>query len=546
MEEPERKLETLEEKFTRLREGGLSDKEILREVFEENLDADIDELVRITGMSKLDIGRVKGSVSRSLKRRKVKKRAEEPPEPPTPYKTELDATAILRSILEKHPDILPKVVDEVCSWAEYGPIHPTQLVYLLQSMRGIQSTTANIVAQKYALALQKAQAEGRVQIPPPMYSPQLPQPPSTTPFFMPFQTHHQPQMFPFQVQPLGQPPSPVSPIAPSALAPQPPSYPPYWQPPQDVRSVVKEHIDDMKKYVDVKFETLRPGEERYVEISEPLRTPEGRVIVDDKGKPIVRTVKTPISQAGQYPMYPLWQPTKDISSIIKGEIEDMKKYVDTKLETLRPREEQYVEIKEPLKTPEGRVIVDDEGRPIVRTVRTPVSQATQMMGGDPELRALEKIKTMKEIFKPETELTPEKIREIVRQEVPKKTEPEVKPVTPEEVQKAVAEAATGAVQKFIQVHQKEEASERRHRELLDAIRTSATEKVVEGYKSDAYRFLGQGMQEMARVIEKKEPVKIIVRGVERLVGGAPPPKEIEEGAKESIFSQLRPEWVAEE
>jgi len=552
MSEHERQLETLEEKFARLREEDLSDKEILRAVFEENLDANIDELVRITGMNKLDIGRVKGSVSRVLKRQEARKEAEALPEPPTPYKTELDATAILREILEKHPDISPKVVDEVCSWAEYGPIHPTQLVYLLQSMRGIQSTTANIVAQKYSLALQRAQQEGRVQIPPPMYSPQLQQPQWGAPFPTPFQTpsQPQPQIFPYQ-QPLTQPLSPLPPTQypPSPFAPQPPPYPPYWSPPQDVRSVVKEEVDDMKKYVDTKLETLRPREEQYVEVREPLRTPEGKVIVDNEGKPIVRTVKTPISQAGQYQPFPPWQRPEDVGSVVKREIDDVKKYVDTKLETLRPKEEGYVEICEPLRTPEGEVIVDGEGKPIVRTVRAPVSQASQIAGGDPELRALEKLKMMKELTKTEgltAEQVAEKVRSIIREEVPKKGEVEGKIVTPEDVQKAVGEASTKAAQTVLAEVQREDKEERRHRELLNAVERSSGAKVVEGYKQDAYRFLGQGMGEVARVVEKKEPIKIIIQGARDILATGPPPKEVEEGAREGVIGRLPPEWVAEE
>jgi len=507
MGEHERQLETLEEKFARLREEGLSDKDILRAVFEENLDADIDELVRITGMKKLDIGRIKGSISRSLKKRKAKKEAKAPKEPPTPYKGPVDATVVLRQILARHPDIPPKVVEEVLSWAEYGPIHPTQLVYLLQSMRGIQSTTANIVAQKYSLALQKAQQEGKLQIPPPMFSPQFQQTQWGAPFPMSFQ-QPQPQMFPFQMQPLGRPPSPVSPIAPMAQpspSAPPSQYPPYWQPPQDVRSVVKEQIDDMKKYVDVKFETLHPREDRYVEIREPLRTPEGRVIVDNEGKPIVRTVKTPVSQVGQYPMYPLGQPTQDVSSIVKGEIEDMKRYVDTKLETLRPREE-YVEIREPLRTPEGKVIVDDEGNAVIRTVRTPVSQASQIaLGGDPELRFLEKMKHYKDLFGKE-ELTEEKIRSIIR-------EGKGKPLEELPAVKELKERLEENKKAYEALKKRMEAEERKRledtiKDLRSKIDALATRPSGE-YKEDEYRLLSDALSNLAGVLKEKKPAEAV-------------------------------------
>ena len=536
MSEHETQLETLEEKFARLREEGLSNKEILKAVFEENLGTDIDELVRITGMKRLDIGRIKGSVSRSLKSRAAKKKGKAPPEPPTPYKTQLDTTAILREILEKHPDISPKVVDEVCSWAEYGSIHPTQLVYLLQSMRGIQSTTANIVAQKYSLALQKAQTEGRVQIPPPMYSPQLQQPQWGGPFPMPFQ-QPQPQTFPYQMQPLARPPSPVSPIAQPSLTPQPSLYPPYWQPPQDVRSVVKEQIDDMKKYVDVRFETLRPGEERYVEVSEPLTTPEGRVIVDDKGKPIVRTVKTPVSQ------YPL-QPPQDVGSVVKREIDEMKSYVDTKLETLRPREE-YVEIREPLRTPEGKVIVDGEGNAVTRTVRAPVSQASQIaLGGDPELRFLEKMKHYKDMFGKE-ELTAEKVRSIIE-------ETRGKPPSVEELPavKELKERLEENKKAYEDLKERMDAEERKRledtitdlRSKIDALATRPSGE----YKADEYRLLAEGLNNLATVLKEKKPAEAVREIlVPPGVSSTKPPSE-KAGAEErgGVLQQLAREGLA--
>ena len=537
MSEHETQLETLEEKFARLREEGLSNKEILKAVFEENLSADIDELVRITGMKRLDIGRIKGSVSRSLKSRAAKKKAKAPPEPPTPYKTELDATAILREILEKHPDISPRVVNEVCSWAEYGAIHPTQLVYLLQSMRGIQSTTANIVAQKYSLALQKAQQEGRVHIPPPMYSPQLQQPQWGGPFPMPFQ-QPQPQMFPYQMQ-LGRPPS--RPIAqPSQFAPQPSLYPPYWQPPQDVRSVVKEQIDDMKKYVDVKFETLRPGEERYVEIREPLRTPKGRVIVDDEGKPIVRTVKTPVSQ------YPLGQPPQDVGSVVKREIDDMKKYVDTKLETLRPREE-YVEIREPLRTPEGKVIVDGEGNAVTRTVRAPVSQASQIaLGGDPELRFLEKMKHYKDMFGKE-ELTAEKVRSIIQEERERGKPPSVEELP---AVKELKEKLEENKKAYENLKERIDAEERKRlediimglRSKIDALATRPSGE----YKADEYRLLAEGLNNLATVLKEKKPAETVreILAPPGMSSTRPPSEKAGAEERSGVLQQLAKEGLA--
>jgi len=50
------------------RDEGADDDEILREVFESNPNADTKELVELTGLSGLTIGRIKGQVSNRRKR----------------------------------------------------------------------------------------------------------------------------------------------------------------------------------------------------------------------------------------------------------------------------------------------------------------------------------------------------------------------------------------------------------------------------------------------------------------------------------------------
>lgn len=81
------------------------------------------------------------------------------------YKEGPEPNKILREIVEGHPDIVADQVDEIMSWADMsGGLHPMQVSYLLATMKGISKTTADIVASKYSLALQKAQAEGRIEI----------------------------------------------------------------------------------------------------------------------------------------------------------------------------------------------------------------------------------------------------------------------------------------------------------------------------------------------------------------------------------------------
>lgn len=132
------------------------------------------------------------------------------PARPGVYKGEPNAMGILRDILEKHPDIGEPIKEEILDWARLrGLLDPQTVAYLLGQMKGVSSHTANIIAQKYALALQNAQIEGRsggqVQIIPPL-QPQQPQfqvpgqgyPPQPTPYvqsaYPPYQSPVQPQL----------------------------------------------------------------------------------------------------------------------------------------------------------------------------------------------------------------------------------------------------------------------------------------------------------------------------------------------------------------
>lgn len=80
------------------------------------------------------------------------------------YKGGLDANKLLNQILVDHPDVKDRHVKEIMSWADMsGGLHPSQVAWLLGSMRGIDTKTANLIAQKYSLALMKAQREGAMQ-----------------------------------------------------------------------------------------------------------------------------------------------------------------------------------------------------------------------------------------------------------------------------------------------------------------------------------------------------------------------------------------------
>jgi len=196
-----------------------------------------------------------------------------------------------------------------------------------------------------------------------------------------------------------------------------------------------------------------------------------------------------------------------------------------------------ITIVEPMRDAEGKLVKDDKGNIVLRKITGPSDQIRQTSGEDPEIRVLNKLKTYKELFKSDLDET--KIREIMKEEQPKQ---EVKPLTEEDVKKAAQEAATSV----LAATSEKEKEERRHKEVLEAISHSGGSKVVEGYKADSYRFMGQGMEKLAGVVEKKEPIKIIVQGAKDLMGTAPPEKTVEAEAKEGIFKRVKKEFVAEE
>jgi len=361
-EEPEI---TLEEEIRILQEQGLPPEKIVERILEEDFSADINILANTLKLDKMVIGRIKGRLSRLRKRREEKEAATLPSEAKAEgeplYKGELDSTSILKDILRKHPDIPGKVVDEVCSWAEYGPIHPTQLVSLLQSFRGITATTAYIVAQKYNLALQKAQQEGRVQMPPLVGGPM----PATQPPPWGFPAGFQ------QQQPTGlaqqQPPTSYAP----QLAPQTPSYQPAWpyqQPPQqDIRGIIREELRGYE-------ERGKPREaETYVDIEEPVRDSDGKVIIGPDDRPITKHMRVPASQAAQ-----LVSPKEDVEMKILEKLKTYKELFGPKEELTETKIRAIIREEAPQPTaPEKPITLEDVQKASSEAAQTAVTQVLE-------------------------------------------------------------------------------------------------------------------------------------------------------------------------
>lgn len=113
-----------------------------------------------------ELGAHSRSCPEAIKRREREARAQEPDEPETEerqeelYKFGSNSNEVLRDILTKHPSIGEKRIKEVMDWAELygGKLQPFQLPYILTSL-GVKHAIANLVSQKYNLALQRAQQQ---------------------------------------------------------------------------------------------------------------------------------------------------------------------------------------------------------------------------------------------------------------------------------------------------------------------------------------------------------------------------------------------------
>jgi len=155
------------------------------------------------------------------------------------------------------------------------------------------------------------------------------------------------------------------------------------------------------------------------------------------------------------------------------------------------------------------------------------------------LRFIKKLKEYKDLTKPEksSELTEEKVRAVIKEEVSGKEEK----ITKEDIEKVSTQAAARVL-----ATREEEDKEEKHFERLErAIRESGASKTAEGYRDDAYRFLGQGLQTFAT--REPKTAKVVTDFLERIMyGQAPPSKEIEQGARESIFSKLPEKYISEE
>ena len=259
--------------------------------------------------------------------------------------------------------------------------------------------------------------------------------------------------------------------------------------------------------------------------------------------------RQPQSYRGEsFPRYPQPQPPyydyyspqgypPRVEDIVRQRIEE--EFKKREPQSQPSQAQQVVTITEPLRDAEGKLVYDKDGNPVYRKVTGPMSQIGVVGQEDPELRFIKKLKEYKDLTKPEktSELTEEKVRAVIKEEVGAKEEK----ITKEDIEKI----STHATARVLATREEEDKEEKRFERLERAIRESAGGKTVEGYRDDAYRFLGQGLQTFAT--REPKTAKVVTDFLERIMyGQAPPSKEVQPGARESIFERLDQKYVAEE
>jgi hypothetical protein len=137
-----------------LRRSGKTDQEIILEIFKRDINADVQEIQKITGLDSMVVGRLKGTVTKTRKKEeKEKAKAAERGEGGASQKEEkgilrgeVDANGILKRILD-HPDVPAKVRDDIILIAGDTPggVLPQSLVSYPLGYRGVSQNLANFL-----------------------------------------------------------------------------------------------------------------------------------------------------------------------------------------------------------------------------------------------------------------------------------------------------------------------------------------------------------------------------------------------------------------
>jgi len=292
--------------------------------------------------------------------------------------------------------------------------------------------------------------------------------------------------------------------------------------PQEASRLVQEFIDhlnergprevnDRLNRIERALEDLRKNSEgsSIVTITEPIRDEQGRLITSEDGKPIYKIVKGPANVVG----------VSDFRDRL------LEKLALERFEGRSSGESPNVIIREPLRDADGRIVTGEDGKPLYRIIQGPPS-VVGAVGTDFRDRLLEKV--VLEQTKPKSELTPEDIRKIIRDEMRSRETTPKETVSKEDLERFKKDTVE-SVKKIFEERETEGRLARIEKDLKD-IKTGAA-----GHMSEEGRIKLTTITEGIDAIEKQ--MANINRTITNLVNTIPKllRKEAPEGTRVPVL-----------
>jgi len=219
-----------------------------------------------------------------------------------------------------------------------------------------------------------------------------------------------------------------------------------------------------------------------------------------------------------------WQIEREVSRATTPLLDKVNQLTEQLKESRKPQQEQMVEIWRPKIDGEGNITTDAAGKPILERISAPASVAGQFMPKeDPELVFLKKMELMRSLNAPQgtttgEELTPEKIRSIIKEEKEVLTADKVSSIIDEKMgkQPTTVNPELSKMQAQMDELTKELAStkDKMTEERFDDLKKQLEDMkgMVRGmstgeFKEDGMRLLSKSMDDFTTLVKERKPLE---------------------------------------
>jgi hypothetical protein len=249
-----------------------------------------------------------------------------------------------------------------------------------------------------------------------------------------------------------------------------------------------------------------------------------------------------------------WRMEREIDRATRPLLDKIEKLAEDLKESRQPKAEPMVEIWRPKLNEQGEILTDAAGKPILERISAPASMANQFMPHeDAELVALKKMEYYRSMFASpapsgESELTLEKVREVIRQEKEQLTPERVASIIDEKMKsnQPTASPEIGKMQSQLDSITKElsDTKDKMTTERFAALTTQLEEmkgmvrSMSTGeFKDDSMRILAKSIDTATEMAKTRKPLEKVL---DRMVPEIP---QIPEGsqpgaAKETVMLRV--------